>query len=169
MNSFIIYILESGVSISLFYIFYELFLKRDTWFRFNRYFLLFGLLFSLIVPLLEFSVTGVLVNSQNQFEFNEYVGISTAVNAIETSTIQVLPTINFVLLFYLLIIGVYAIRLFNQFFKIFKTIRANEIINYSNYKLVLLKESSTPFSFLNYIFIDKDDFGSIVSNELLFN
>lgn len=167
MNSFIIYILESGVSISLFYIFYELFLKRDTWFRFNRYFLLFGLLFSLIVPLLEFSVTSELVNSQNQFEFNEYVGITTTVDALESSALQVLPKINFLLLFYVLIIGVFAVRLFYQFFKIIKTIHANEIINYSNYKLVLLKKSSTPFSFLNYIFIDKDDFGSIGSNELL--
>lgn len=160
MHHFIIYIIESGVSISLFYLFYELFLKRDTWFRFNRYFLLFGLLFSLIVPLLEFSVSNELVNSQNQFEFNEFVGISSAVEAMETGAIQFLPKIDFVLLFYLLIIGVFSLRLLNQLFKILKTIHANEIINYGIYKLVLLKKSSTPFSFLNYIFIDKDDFGS---------
>ncbi len=160
MHRFIIYIIESGISISLFYLFYELFFKRDTWFRFNRYFLLFGLLFSLIVPILEFSVSNELVNSHNQFEFNEYIGISTAVEVLETNALQVLPKINFVLLFYLLIISVFSIRLFNQFFKIIKKIQANEIINYDTYKLVLLKESSTPFSFFNYIFIDKDDFGT---------
>ena len=157
MNNFIIYILESAVSVSVFYIFYELLLKRDTWFRFNRYFLLFGLFFSLIVPLLEFSVSSNVVNSSNQFEFNEYLGLSAAVSSIEANTIELLPEINYLLLFYLMILGIFSIRLFNQFIKIIKTIRANETIRYGKYKLVLLNKASTPFSFFRYIFIDKDD------------
>ena len=167
MNSFFIYIIESAISVSLFYIFYELFLKRDTWFRFNRYYLLFGLIFSLILPFLDFSVSSLMVNSQNQFEFNEYLNMGSTVSSFEVQTVEAISKPNFVILFYMLIGSLFFVRLIYQLFKILKTVKAYEIIKYRNYKLVLLNNDSSPFSFFNYIFISKDDYGSIGSNELL--
>lgn len=167
MNSFYTYIIESVISVTLFYIFYEIFLKRDTWFRFNRFYLLFGLLFSLILPVLDFSASNVMVNSQNQFEFNEYLNIGSTVSSFEAQTVEAISKPNFVILFYILIGSLFFVRLIYQLFKIFKTVKAYEIIKYRNYKLVLLSNNSSPFSFFNFIFISKDDYGSIGSNELL--
>lgn len=167
MNLFFIYIIESAVSLAAFYLFYELFLKRDTWFRFNRYFLLFGLIFSAVVPFLDFSASYLVVNSQNQFEFNEYLNIGNTVSFIEDQTVNSISNTNSYLLLFLLIGGMFFFRLLYQMYKILKIIKANEIIAYKNKKLVLLNDNSSPFSFFNYIFISKDDYGSIGSNELL--
>ena len=172
MSSFFIYIIESAVSASLFYLFYELFLKRDTWFRFNRYFLLLGLIFSIMLPFLDFSASNMVVNSHNQFELNEYLYIGSTVSSFETQTIDSISKPQFLLLFYLSIGSLFFVRFIYQLFEILKTIKANEIINYKNHKLVLLNNNSSPFSFFNYIFISKDDYGSPDnyrdgSNELL--
>lgn len=167
MNSLFTYIIESAISVALFYIFYELFLKRDTWFRFNRFYLLFGLIFSLILPLLDFSVSNIMVNSQNQFEFNEYLNIGSTVSSFEVQTVEAISKPNFVILFYILIGSLFFVRFIHQLFKILKTVKAYEIIKYRNYKLVLLSNNSSPFSFFNYLFISKNDYGSIGSNELL--
>lgn len=173
MSLLINYIIESTISLSVFYIFYELFLKRDTWFRFNRYYLLFGLIFSFILPLLDFSTmgvmvnTGLMVNSENQFDFNNIANIGSVVNSIDEDTIRSLPKINYALLIYCTIGSLFFMRFLLQFFKIIKTINAYEIINYRKYKIVLINKDSLPFSFFHYIFINKNDYGSMESNELL--
>jgi murein DD-endopeptidase MepM/ murein hydrolase activator NlpD len=167
LNHFFIYIIESAISVSLFYLFYELFLKRDTWFRFNRYFLLLGLIFSLILPFLDFSASSIVVNSQNQFEFNEYINIGSTVNSFEEQTVESISNPKYILLFYLFVGSLFFVRFIYQLLKILKTISANEKIEYKNKKLVLMSNDSSPFSFFNYIFINKEDYGSIGSNELL--
>ena len=47
MHNLVNYLLESGVSLTLFALVYLLFLRRETFFRTNRLFLLFSVLFSL--------------------------------------------------------------------------------------------------------------------------
>jgi murein DD-endopeptidase MepM/ murein hydrolase activator NlpD len=158
MSQFLIYNIESAISVSMFYLFYELFLKRDTWFRFNRYFLLLGLIFSLIIPTLDFSASSIVLSSQNQFEFNEYLSFGSTVSSFEEQTIEAISNPNYILLLYLFVGSLFFVRFIYQLLK---------IINYKNKKLVLLNNSSSPFSFFNYIFINKDDYGSIGSNELL--
>jgi murein DD-endopeptidase MepM/ murein hydrolase activator NlpD len=167
MSLALIYIIESSILVVVFYLFYELFLKRDTWFRFNRYFLIFGLIFSAILPLLDFSASNIMVNSQNQFEFSEYLDIGSTVSSIEEQTVNAISNLNYILILYLLIANLFFVRFIHQIIKILKTIRANEIITYQNKKIVLLNSNSSPFSFFNYIFINKDDYGSIESRELL--
>jgi bla regulator protein blaR1 len=167
MIAFLTYIVETAISVSVFYIFYELFLKRDTWFRFNRYYLLFGIIFSFILPLLDFSASSVVVNSQNQFEFNEYINLGSTISSFKEQTVESISNLNYLMLVYLIIGSVFFVRILYQLFKILKTVNANEIIKYRNRKLVLMNNNSSPFSFYNYIFISKDDYGSIGSNELL--
>ncbi len=166
MSLLVNYIIESTISLSVFYIFYELFLKRDTWFRFNRYYLLFGLIFSFILPLLDFSTMGVMVNtdlmvnSENQFDFNNIANIGSVVSSIDEDTIGSLRRISYALLIYCTIGSLFFMRFLLQFFKIIKTINAYEIINYKRYKIVLINKDSLPFSFFHYIFINKNDYGS---------
>ncbi len=167
MSVFYTYLIESSVSLGLFYLFYELFLKRDTWFRFNRYYLLFGVIFSLIIPLLDFSASSLVVNSQNQFEFNEYLQVGSAVNDFKEQTVEFIAKPNYLLLLYLFAASLFFVRFIYQLVKILKTINANEIINYKNKKIVLLNNNHSPFSFFNYIFINKEDYGSMGSRELL--
>jgi len=57
LNSLLNYFLESSVAIAVLMIFYQLFLRRLTTYKLNRFFLLFVMVFGLLLPLLniEFS------------------------------------------------------------------------------------------------------------------
>jgi len=50
MEGFIIYILKSGLCLGLFLLIYTLFLRPATFFKFNRAFLITGILASFIMP-----------------------------------------------------------------------------------------------------------------------
>ena len=56
MNSAVNIIIESGVSLSLLAIIYVFFLRKETFFKLNRIFLLGSVLFSVILPFLKFRV-----------------------------------------------------------------------------------------------------------------
>ena len=56
MERFMIYLLETGICLSLLYLAYWLFLRRETYFNFNRLFLVGSILLALGVPLLHVSI-----------------------------------------------------------------------------------------------------------------
>jgi len=53
-----IYLVLANVYLAVFYAFYRMFLRRQTFFRWNRLYLLSGLLFSALLPLLAYSTWG---------------------------------------------------------------------------------------------------------------
>ncbi|QMU29798.1 M56 family metallopeptidase [Adhaeribacter radiodurans] len=53
MNNILLYLLESGTCLLVFYLLYELLLKRETCFLYNRFYLLITPLLSFIIPLVE--------------------------------------------------------------------------------------------------------------------
>jgi len=54
MNNTVNFLLESGISLSLLATIYVIFLRKETFFRLNRLFLLGSLLFSVVLPFLKF-------------------------------------------------------------------------------------------------------------------
>jgi BlaR1 peptidase M56 len=54
--SFLIYLLETGICLTLLYLAYWLFLRKETYFNFNRVFLVGSIILALAVPLLHFSI-----------------------------------------------------------------------------------------------------------------
>ncbi len=57
MNTLPIYLAESSISLVLFYAVYWFFLRKETFFRVNRFYLLLMVLFSLCIPLIPFEWT----------------------------------------------------------------------------------------------------------------
>ncbi|MEA1897973.1 MAG: hypothetical protein U9N53_09980, partial [Bacteroidota bacterium] len=53
MNGLFLYLFETGLSLTLLYSIYWLFLKKDTFFNRNRIFLTVSILFSMIIPLIN--------------------------------------------------------------------------------------------------------------------
>lgn len=56
MNNFIIYSLEIAISLALFYMGYWLFLKNETFFKLNRFYLMASVVISLSTPLLNITI-----------------------------------------------------------------------------------------------------------------
>ena len=56
MSNAVNFLLESGMSLSLLAAVYFFFLRKETFFRLNRIFLLGSLLFSVVLPFLKFRI-----------------------------------------------------------------------------------------------------------------
>ena len=57
MTDFWKYLLESGTGLILFYIIYWIFLRKETYFVHNRFYLGGSVILSMLIPLLNFSIT----------------------------------------------------------------------------------------------------------------
>src|SRR5690606_3529981 len=57
METLVIYLAKSAVLLSVFYLTYHLMLRKETFFRGNRWYLLIGLVTSLLLPMVTFTRT----------------------------------------------------------------------------------------------------------------
>ena len=153
MEAILLYFLKASGILMLFYIAYEIFLKKETFFHVNRVFLMIGLLIALVHPYLVI-INYVELNAQaysGSFTIAaNTVGDSSGVAAIGfTEVIQILFMIGF---------GIMGIRFLMQLLSIGQLVRKNKHIKLSGYTLVEIKKDMAPFSFFSYIFYNPDQF-----------
>lgn len=172
MNEFIGYVLKSGLSLIVLYFFYWAMLRKDTHFRLNRSVLLFSLLSSLLVPIVNIYI---IASEQLKAEIpmfyasiNEVIIKSTA-----PATASVGNPINWwriVTIIYgigaFVVMGrlVYQAIYLRVMTKLSKTIRKGE------FTIVVMNADITPFAYFNKIFIpvskaDDVSIETIVSHE----
>lgn len=70
MNKFMIYSIEIAICLALFYVIYWLFLRRETFFKLNRFYLLFSVIISLLLPLLNINMAS---NSRENSFLEKYL------------------------------------------------------------------------------------------------
>ncbi|WP_051228080.1 M56 family metallopeptidase [Gillisia sp. JM1] len=153
MESLLIYILKSAGLISLFYILYILLLKNDTSFSANRRFLLGGIFTSLVLPAVYFTKK-VLVAAPEIF-YNSSPNSNLVV--IPETTTQGLDWWMIAGAIYLIISGFFLLRFCFRIFQILKMIHFSRIQKEGKFKIVKTQDTSGPFSFFNYIFINPKD------------
>ncbi|WP_281989545.1 M56 family metallopeptidase [Aquimarina aggregata] len=144
MEAFLLYILKSSILLAIFYLVYYVLLRKNTFFTVNRHFLLTGILFSLVLPFVEFTfITFIdqpdiyLIASKQNSPINE---VSTKVNW---------WLIGFIT--YLLGVFVFSIRFAIQLISLFKLIQNHNYSQETKFKFVQVQEDISPFSFFNYI------------------
>jgi len=146
------YIIQILLFQALFLAVYDFFLQKETFFKWNRIYLLVTPILSFVIPLLKFESIKNTVPQNYMILLPEVVLNPQAL--IEQSVTSTEPFNYINLLFYVGVV-VFSILFLVKLFKIFKVISSNKIIKKDNYKLVLLKEKQSAFSFFNYIFIDQ--------------
>ena len=160
MTSFVNYLIESGVSLSLFALVYFLFLRRETFFSINRWFLLVSIGFSAILPLLHIPFYTPQPTVLAEVTVTPYVNLLSTITIYGAGFTQSTESfvLNYSLFGYAYLIGVvlFSIKLFFQLFQIGQLIRQNQVIAEGKIKLVVLKREISPFSFLNYIFVSSN-------------
>ncbi len=160
MNSFVNYLLESGISLSLFALVYFLLLRKETYFRVNRLFLLVSIGFSAILPLLHIPFYTPQPNMLQEVTVTPYINLLSTVTIYRTGFTQ--GTERFILTYsligylYLLGVVVFSGKFFLQLIQIFRLIAKNRVIAEGKIKLVMLDGKLSPFSFLNYIFVSNN-------------
>jgi len=166
MESLLIYILKSAGLLSIFYVLYMLLLKNDTSFTANRNYLLGGIFASIVLPSVYFTKK-VLVNAPEIF-YNS--SDNSNYKMVSETTSQGIDWWMIAGSLYLIITGFFLLRFCFRIFQILKMIHFSEIQKEGKYKLVETKDTSGPFSFFNYIFINpkeikKDELHLMLTHE----
>lgn len=145
------YILEVTLCWLFFYGFYYAFLRKETFFRVNRIYLMASLILGLVIPQITLS------SPQPEVVFVQTIQLSVqTISAQAEATAMTLPTWRELFWsIYLLGIIVLTIRLLGDIYKILKIYQSSIVIQKANHKLVLSDIAHPPFSFFNYLFINK--------------
>jgi len=160
MTSFVNYLLESGISLSLFALVYFLFLRRETFFSVNRWFLLVSIGFSALLPLLHIPFYAPQATLLQEVTVTPYINLLSSVTIYSTALSQGAErfVLTYSLFGYLYLLGVVFLsgKLFLQIYQINRLIAQNRVIPEGKIKLVILENELSPFSFLNYIFVSNN-------------
>ncbi len=153
MESLLIYILKSAGLISLFYLLYIVLLKNDTSFTANRKFLMGGILASIILPAIYFTKK-VVINAPEIVYAEPSLNSSFVVS--QENIPQELDWWSIAGTLYLIITGFFIIRFLFRIFQILKMIHFSKIQKEGKFKIIETQDSSGPFSFFNYLFINSE-------------
>ena len=156
MENWLLYFAKVNGLIVLFYVMYVLFLRKETFFKSNRLYLILGLISSFIFPLITFTKT-VWVESK-PVTFDEII-TTNSVLVENVAPIEEPFNWNEVLIFvYLLISILVLIKITIEVVSFFKSIQNQDRKNEENYTLIDSSQHENPFSFFNYIIINQQQF-----------
>ena len=153
------YLINSTLCAALLYATYFFVLEKENMHNFKRVYLLVSLVVSLTVPLVT---TNIELFHEQIIETDLYnIEYSNLTFDIPTTTQAPAYTINYkqiIFIVYALITSFLLLRLIRNFTKMILFAKRNKSINYGKLKIILLSEKLVPHSFLNYIFVNADDY-----------
>jgi len=180
----IIYLVKSTLLLGLLFLLYKLFLENEKMHRFNRFFLLFALVFGITAPLISFeiqperSIAGIQMQQMERVVNAPAEAVSRSVEPLITPKQDVLSKSEITTVtpesgsswsvgmadIFIGIYGLITLFLLARFvvglIEIRNKVKAGTHKELDHATLVLLDEPITPQSFLNYIFLEKQQFES---------
>jgi hypothetical protein len=153
MEALLIYILKSSALLALFLSAYYLLLKKETFFRTNRWFLISGVIASLALPLYFIKKVVWVQRPQAVPEYTDAVSNVMIDNA---TTIMELPEpavdwISIIGMVYVAIIALLLLKVGIEFLSLYRLLRNQTIERKKNLALIDINKDVAPFSFFNYI------------------
>ncbi len=158
------FIIKSSFSLSVFFIFYKLLLENEKMHLFNRFYLLITLVFSLVIPFITIQT----VNEIPLQNFQTLIAEPIVIKQKESSFFQ----FNWTVLFFVcygLVTLTFFIRFTKNVLNLLKKAKTNPFIYFKNTKVILMEEAIIPHTFLNFIFVNKQDFKNNQIQEELFS
>lgn len=148
------FLIKSSISLLALLIFYHLVLEKEKMHQFNRFYLLFSLIFSFVIPFITIELSTEIIQSvKNPANILFLQGSS-----------QIIKETNYTTYWFWIIYGIITlflcIRFIRNILKITSKIKMNTSLDYHNAKLVLMSEKTLPHTFLNYIFINETDYNN---------
>ncbi|MCJ7579952.1 MAG: hypothetical protein MUP98_05390, partial [Candidatus Aminicenantes bacterium] len=144
MTSFAWYLLESAACLALFYAGFRLFLKKETYFKLNRIYLICSLFISLILPV--FKITSPIFTVQASVPMSFAPSASVPVNAWGFG--------ETLLILYAIGVGMFLFRFIFHMIRLNFIVRKYKTTRINGVKIVSVDRDFSPFSFLNFIFIN---------------
>lgn len=163
MGTFEFYLWKSVVTLSLLYCFYWFILRNETYYAWNRLFLVVSLIISFLFPMLRFSVqdipAGTFTSTINPIIMNGYITTTKPIQSLDIlsilSVIYISGAVFFCLRFLLSLARIHF--LYYRFPK----------YTYHGFKAVVLDNDQSPFTFFNILFIARIDFEGNGTDEMI--
>jgi TonB family protein len=159
MNSAVNFIIESGVSLALLSLIYVLFLRKETFFKINRWFLLGSVLFSVILPIIKLRILSpqpVMLAEVTVTPYHNLLeSITVYSHGLSGSVEQAILSANLLIYCYLAGVTFFFGRFLFRIIQLFLIIRRSGVQSANGFKLVMLENETSPFSFLNYVFVSQ--------------
>ncbi|NWJ52196.1 MAG: hypothetical protein HXX14_15175 [Bacteroidetes bacterium] len=159
----ITYIVKTLLCATVLLLIYILFLEREKMHRFNRFYLLFSIVFSFTVsfitiksqaPMASVSEMMIPINLSNTATPTTVLQQASAET--QTTTSDLLP--NLLFLVYGIVTAFLLFRFVRNLSLLLSKVFKNKSVQYEGATLVLTNDNAIPHSFLKYIFIDKEKF-----------
>lgn len=175
MNNLVNFILESGVSLALLALIYILFLRKETFFRLNRIFLLVSICFSIVLPFLRFRIYEPKSVMLAEVTVTPYRNLMEAVTIYGQDfsgvVVQSISSSRIIIMVYLAGLLFFFGRFIFRIIQILLLIHRNPVQQLGAIKFVSVDKKFSPFSFLSYIFINPEKqhetaYEKIVSHEM---
>jgi bla regulator protein blaR1 len=172
----ILYFFKFATCSALLLMLYYWVLEKEKMLIFNRFYLLFSIIFSALAPLFVFELSPFLSTNSGLIKENvlpfvpihisEIQNSSSTVSAINTTENLTWDTYWWIL--YTVITFVLLVRLFKNLYSFWINIRMNQVKKSNHLKLVLLSSKTTPYSFGNYVFVNQSEYeGGKIEPEIL--
>lgn len=161
------FLIKSSLCLILLLGIYNFFLEKEKMSLFNRFYLLGSLVISFLIPFVKFELQQDII--QNNL-------LPEAIKTIQGNTIIINQKTNsFSIIFwsfYGVITLLFTFRFSKNIYVFFQKIKSNPKKKFENATLILIEENILPHTFLNYIFINKNDYenrkieGELFTHEL---
>lgn len=163
MEAIFIFLLKSSGLITAFYLSYYLLMRKETFFNTNRWFLLSGLITSLLLPL--FVIKRTVLVERPKFTAEDLAAFSqqASLPIKDVPVVEAFDWMQFIWISYIVIACILVVRIILNFTSLYRMLYQQQVIRRDNFKLVNLNENIAPFSFFNYIVYNSD----LYSNEEL--
>jgi TonB family protein len=153
---------------ALLYLIYFLLFENETIHQFKRIYLPVSLAFSIVIPLVNVDIFIPFI-SESMKKFYAYLHAAqnveielsaegSIVSASGMSTSGFINLQSVVISVYALVTLFFLLRLIWNISKIILSAKGKDCVKYSTAKLILIETKSIPYSFGNYIFVNKEDY-----------
>lgn len=155
MTELLIYLIKSAVCLGALYLIYWFFLRKETFFAANRFYLIASIILSFILPLFKIPV---------YYESAEltYVIVLEAVTIsaqkVEAGLLNNLSFYQIVLIVYLTGAALFLMRFIFQMLQLVFLINKFGVTKMNDLKVVKLDRKYSPFSYFNFIFLNDENF-----------
>lgn len=151
------FLIKSTISLTLLLGLYHLFLEKEKMHTFNRFYLLFSLLFSFALPFITIEIAVESISRPlllpNPIQTNSEI-----ITITKQEDVNYIPTLLWGL--YTAVTIFFIVRFGKNIHALLSKVRKNRTVSFFYSTLVLVKEKSLPHTFLQYIFINGDDYNN---------
>ncbi len=146
METLLIYLLKVSGILAIFYLAYQVFLKRETFFSINRHFLMVGILTALLLPFVTITNYVEITATPLNFVTNDTALVKA------TSAVQEFNWIALLFVLYIAGLLIFTTKFIVQIISLIKLVRSNKVAKQGKFYYVETHKNIAPFSFFNHIF-----------------